>query len=79
MQIYTHDYTLASEAESQLYTAQNLLRQDDTQTAMEAINCARELLDRYLSQDNMVPDDDVDGWVKLSDLSMGDGEDWKLI
>ncbi len=68
MQIYTHDYTLASEAESQLYTAQNLLRQDDTQTAMEAINCARELLGRYLSQDNMVEDGDAYGWVKYSDV-----------
>ena len=68
MQIYTHDYTLASEAESQLYTAQSLLRQDDTQKAMEAINCARDLLDRYLSQDNMVPDIDVEGWVKLTDI-----------
>lgn len=68
MKIYTHDYTLASEAESQLYTAQNLLRQDDTQTAMEAINCARDLLDRYLSQDNMVEDGDAYGWVKYSDV-----------
>lgn len=68
MKIYTHDYTLASEAESQLYTAQNLLRQDDTQTAMEAINCARELLGRYLSQDNMVEDGDAYGWVKYSDV-----------
>lgn len=79
MQIYTHDYTLASEAESQLYTAQNLLRQDDTQTAMEAINCARELLGRYLSQDNMVPDNDVEGWIRSSDVTLGDGDDRNLI
>lgn len=79
MQIYTHDYTLASEAESQLYTAQHLLRQGDTQTALEAINCARELLGRYLSQDNMVEDNDAEGWIRSSDITLGDGDDQDLI
>lgn len=79
MKIYTHDYTLPSQVESQLYFAQQQLRQDNTQTALAAIGCARELLNSYLSQDNMVEDDDVEGWVKLSDLSMGDVEDRELI
>ena len=79
MKIYTHDYTLPSQVADQLYFAQQQLRQDNNQTALAAIACARELLDSYLAQDNMVEDEDVDGWVKLSDLSMGDGEDQKLI
>ena len=79
MKIYAHDYTLPSQAEDQMYLAYKALGMDDTQSAMQAINKARYLLNSYLAQDNMVEDDDVDGWVKLSDLSMGDGEDWKLI
>lgn len=79
MKIYTHDYTLPSQVESQLYFAQQQLRQDNIQTALSAIGCARELLNSYLSQDNMVEDDDVDGWVKLSDLSVDDGDDDKQI
>lgn len=79
MKIYTHDYTLPAQAEMQLYFAQQQLRQDNIQTALAAIGCARELLNSYLSQDNMVEDEDVDGWVKLSDLSMGDVEDQELI
>lgn len=74
MKIYTHDYTLPSQVESQLYFAEQQLRQDNIQPALAAISCARELLNSYLSQDNMVEDEDVDGWVKLSDLSSGDGE-----
>lgn len=79
MQIYTHDYTLASEAEDQLYIAQSILRQDDIPTALEAIACARELLQRYLSQDNMVPDNDAEGWIRSSDITLGDGDDRNLI
>lgn len=79
MKIYTHDYTLPSQVASQLYNAEQQLLQNDTQSALAAILCARELLDSYLAQDNMVEDDDAEGWVKLTDLSMGDGEDQKLI
>ena len=79
MHIYTHDYTLPSQVESQLYFAEQQLRQDNIQTALAAIASARELLNSYLAQDNMVEDDDVDGWVKLSDLRMGDGDGKNLI
>lgn len=68
MKIYTHDYTLPSQAELQLYFAQQRLLQDDIQNALAAIGCARELLDRYLAQDNMVEDGDAYGWVKYSDV-----------
>lgn len=79
MKIYTHDYTLPSQVASQLYFAQQQLLQDDIQNALAAIGCAREILDSYLAQDNMVEDEDVDGWVKLSDIVVGEGEDCKLI
>ena len=79
MKIYTHDYTLPSQVASQLYFAQQQLLQDDIQNALAAIGCARELLDSYLAQDNMVEDGDAEGWVKLTDLSMGDGEYQELI
>lgn len=79
MKIYTHDYTLPSQVASQLYFAQQQLRQDNIQTALAAIDCAREILDSYLAQDNMVEDEDVDGWVKLSDIVVGEGDDCKLI
>lgn len=79
MQIYTHDYTLPSQVASQLYFAQQQLLHGDNQNALAAIGCARELLDSYLAQDNMVEDDDAEGWVKLTDLSMGDVEDQDLI
>lgn len=79
MKIYTHDYTLPSQVASQLYFAQQQLLQGDNQNALAAIGCARELLDSYLAQDNMVEDEDAEGWVKLTDLSMGDGEYQDLI
>lgn len=68
MKIYTHDYTLPSQVASQLYFAQQQLQQDDIQNALAAIGCARELLDSYLAQDNMVEDGDAYGWVKYSDV-----------
>lgn len=37
--------------------------------AARLIADARQTLQQYLSQDNMVPDDDVyDGWYKASDI-----------
>lgn len=71
MKTYTHDYTLPSQVDSQLYFAQQQLRQGNIQTALAAIGCARELLNSYLSQDNMVEDDDVyPGWIKATDLEL---------
>ena len=71
MKTYTHDYTLPSQVDSQLYFAQQQLQQGNIQTALAAIGCARELLNSYLSQDNMVEDDDVyPGWIKATDLEL---------
>ena len=70
MQKYSHDYTKVSEAESHLYAAQQLNAHGDPIEAWKHIEDARRLLQEYLAQDNMVPDDDVaDGWVKASEIS----------
>lgn len=69
MQQYSHDYTLIREAMDSLYSATRLHANECYSAALERINEARTLLTQYLSQDNMVPDDDVyDGWYKASDI-----------
>lgn len=67
MKHYSHDYTKVSAAESHLYSAQKLISHDSTFEAWRHIADARRLLQEYLSEDNMVEDDDVDGWVKASE------------
>lgn len=68
MKQYSHDYTKPSEVESLLYSATRLMANECYEAAVERINEARQLLQEYLAQDNMVEDDDVaDGWVKVSD------------
>ena len=45
--------------------------------ALERIHEAREVLQKYLSQDNMIEDDDVaDGWVKVSQAFTDDELDF---
>ena len=67
MKQYSHDYTKPSEVESLLYSAQRLMANECYDAATERINEAKQLLQEYLAQDNMVEDDDVaDGWVKAS-------------
>jgi len=69
MQQYTHDYTLVSEAESHLYAAQQLEAHEQPEEAWKHIADARRILQQFLSQNNMVPDDEVyDGWVKSNDV-----------
>ena len=69
MKQYSHNYTKVSEAESLLYSATRLLANDCPDAAVERINEARQLLQEYLSADNMVEDDDVaDGWVKAHEV-----------
>lgn len=68
MKIYIQDYSKPSEAETALGAAQQLNAHDDPIEAWRRIEDARQLLQEYLAQDNMVEDDDVaDGWVKASD------------
>lgn len=75
MQKYTHDYTLPAEAESLLRKAEEQLRLYNQQHATALIGQARQVLQKYLSQDNMIPDNDVEpGWVKASDLKQDDNQ-----
>lgn len=67
MKTYSHNYLKPSEAESLLYRAQRLIANDCFDAAAERINEARQLLQKYLSEDNMDEDDDGD-WVKMSDI-----------
>ena len=69
MKQYSHDYTKVSEVENLLYRVSRLLANECFDAASERINEARQLLQEYLAQDNMVEDDDVaDGWVKSRDV-----------
>lgn len=79
MKIYTHDYTLPSQAENLLSEAYLKLRWDNYQGAATMLEQSIEKLRKYLSQDNMVEDDDAEGWVRLTDLLTEDGDDCKLI
>ncbi len=54
MKQYTHDYTKVSEAEDLLYRATRLMANDCHDAAVQRINEARQLLQQYLAQDNVV-------------------------
>jgi len=74
MKRYTHDYTKPSEAESLLYSASRLLANECYDAAQERINEARLLLQQYISQDNMMEDDDIEGgYVRYNDIVNGVG------
>lgn len=61
MKRYTQDYTLIHEAMETLYSATRLHANECYNDVLERINEARTILTQYLSQDNMVPDEDVYG------------------
>lgn len=68
MKHYSHDYTKVSQAESMLHRVSRLLANKCYDEAAENVNEARYLLQEYLSQDNMVEDNDAAvGWVKYQD------------
>lgn len=69
MKQYSHNYTKPSQAESLLYSATRLMANECYDAAVERINEARQLLQEYLAEDNMIEDDDVaDGWVKAHEV-----------
>lgn len=69
MKKYSHDYTLPSQALEMLTKSSELLRKDGFFIAAGYVDVARNTLDEYLSQDNMVEDDDCcPGWIKATDL-----------
>lgn len=68
MKIFTIDYTKISEAESSLYSATRLMANDCPDAALERIEEARQLLQEFLSQDNLVQSDDLaDGLIMQSE------------
>lgn len=70
MKQYSHDYTLPSLAESLMQTADAAIRLEDYDKALRAIGDARQTLQQYLAQDNMVEDGDLeDGWVRYGDAA----------
>lgn len=54
-----HDYTKPAEAESLLYSAQRLIANDCINDAEKRIIEAREILQKYLSQDNEIEEEDI--------------------
>lgn len=73
MKQYSHDYTKPKKAEQLLHEVQVEMRWQNHYQAQQKINEARQLLQEYLAQDNMVEDDDVvDGWVKANDTFSDD-------
>ena len=65
---YVHDYRLPAKAMEHLFSAQRLLALDCVDGAFDRIEEARCALDKYLAQDNVVPDDESEnGWVKMDD------------
>lgn len=69
MTTYTIDYTLVAEAESSLYSATRLISNECYDAALERIQEARTLLQKYLNSDNLKADDDLaDGLVRMSEL-----------
>lgn len=69
MKTYSHDYSIPAQVNINLHLALFALHNDGSGTAEKLILQAREMLWQYLSQDNMIEDDDVaDGWVKMSDI-----------
>ena len=70
MKTYSHDYTKPAEVDILLYSATRLLANECYDAAAIRIYEARELLQQYLAQDNMIEDDDLaDGWVRMSEIT----------
>ena len=68
MQQFSHDYTKVAETQNVLFLALEDLRNGHTYEAKRGVMKAREMLDEYLAQDNMIPDNDVEnGWVRHSE------------
>lgn len=65
---YIHDYRLPTEALKHLFTALRMLAIDYMPGANSYVEGARCALEKYLAQDNMIPDEESeDSWVKMDD------------
>ena len=70
MKTYSHDYTIPAQVNQNIHLALFELHSDNFDQVEVLLMQARNLLDQYLSQDNMVEDDDVaDGWVRMSEIT----------
>lgn len=71
MKTYSHDYTLPSQVNHNIRLALFELRSNKFSMAEVLLIQSLNQLDQYLSQDNMVEDDDnADGWVKMFDIEL---------
>lgn len=71
MKTYSHDYTIPAQVNYNIHLALFELRSNNYSMAEVLLIQSRNQLDQYLSQDNMVEDDDVaDGWVKMTDIEL---------
>lgn len=71
MKTYIHDYTIPAQVNQNIYLALFELHSDNFDLVEVLLMQARNLLDQYLSQDNMVEDDDVaDGYIKMTDIEL---------
>lgn len=71
MKTYSHDYTIPAQVNQNIHLALFELRSNNYSMAEVLLIQSRNQLDQYLSQDNMVEDDDVaDGWVKMTDIEL---------
>lgn len=68
MKIYIHDYSKPSEAEGLLYRATRLMANECCDAAVERIKEARQILQKYLAEDNMIIDRDSIGFIKAGDF-----------
>lgn len=69
MKTYSHDYTLPAKASGMIYRAYHAIKGERPHEAEKLLLEARQMLDLYLSKDNMLPDYDcADGWVRQSDV-----------
>lgn len=68
MKTYTHDYTLASEALSNLSMVTNYMTNGDYCRAEELLSIAWGQLDEYLANDNLVEDEEGAGWIKADKI-----------
>lgn len=72
---YIHDYTKAAHASRHIYKAHELMRKGEYAAAQQVINRARHILDEHLASDNIIEDNDEEGWYKKSDV---DNEKWDM-
>lgn len=65
---YVHDYRLPDQALNHLFSAQRLLALNFVFRASDYVDMARCSLEKYLAQENVLPDEkSKNGWVKMDD------------